>query len=69
VLIWTAAVLAAAVIAFGGFAIWFLRDDAPDEVSIGDAAAQVADGAADASAAETSPAENSSRPRAPRSPR
>lgn len=28
-------------IAFAGFAWWFLRDDAPDRVSIGDAAAQV----------------------------
>ncbi|MGF1598704.1 MAG: YceI family protein [Acidimicrobiales bacterium] len=41
-LIWIGALAAIGVIAFGGFAVWFLRDDAPDEVSI-DAAAQLVD--------------------------
>lgn len=41
ILIVTAAVVVVAALAFGAFAFWFLRDDAPDEVSIDDAAAQV----------------------------
>lgn len=51
VLVWTVAAVAVLVIAFGAFAIWFLRDDAPDEVTIGDASAQVADGTTDSGTA------------------
>ena len=35
-------VVALGVVAFVAFAVWFLQDDAPDEVAIDSAAAQVA---------------------------
>ena len=41
VLTWALGALAVVVIAVGGFLWWFFRDDAPDAVSIADAAAQV----------------------------
>ena len=39
---WALSALAVVIIAVGAFVWWFFRDDAPDAVSIGDAAAQVA---------------------------
>ncbi len=39
---WSLSALAVVVIAVGAFVWWFFRGDAPDAVSIGDAAAQVA---------------------------
>lgn len=61
VLKWSLSALAVVIIAVGAFIWWFFRGDAPDAVSIGDAAAQVqeADEAATdaAQAAETSVAE------------
>ncbi len=40
---WSLGAFAVVIIAVGAFVWWFFRDDAPDAVSIGDAAAQVQD--------------------------
>jgi polyisoprenoid-binding protein YceI len=53
ILAWALVAIALVAIAFGAFAFWFLDDDSPDEVSIGGAAAQVDDGAAEATTATT----------------
>lgn len=46
-------IVALGVIAFIAFAVWFLQDDAPDEVAIDSAAAQVTAGADDTTADDT----------------
>lgn len=46
-------IVALGVIAFVAFAVWFLQDDAPDEVAIDSAAAQVTAGADDTTADDT----------------
>jgi polyisoprenoid-binding protein YceI len=50
---WALSALAVVVIALGAFVWWFFRDDAPDSVSIGAAAAQVQDAAAETGLAGT----------------
>jgi polyisoprenoid-binding protein YceI len=50
---WALSALAVVVIALGAFVWWFFRDDAPDSVSIGAAAAQVQDADTQAGAVVT----------------
>ncbi len=55
ILIGAGVVLALLLLAGGAFIWWFLRDDAPDEVSIGAAAAQIDGTTPDGSTAGTTP--------------